>query len=51
MLACSYHVDSLLTMYELYRNMGENPYAEVCGERTSTHRCVGRKPVGRGVWG
>ncbi len=26
-----YHVDSLLTMYDLYRSMGENAYAEVRG--------------------
>jgi len=25
-----YHVDSLLTMYDLYRHLGENQYAEVC---------------------
>jgi hypothetical protein len=27
--SCRYHVDSLLTMYDLYRNLGENQYAEV----------------------
>jgi hypothetical protein len=30
LLRCSYHVDSLLSMYDLYRHLGENEYAEVC---------------------
>lgn len=38
-----YHVDSLLAMYDLYRHLGENQYAEVCGLR-------GGKPVSGGVW-
>ena len=29
LLSLRYHVDSLLTMYDLYRHLGENQFAEV----------------------